>query len=153
MFDRIREMVGTEDDTKSYEIDPQDVISAFERSLERKGVAVNQDKSDVMDEFVEIVNRYDNIGSELQQAQENIGDGNGFSLLDQLDNDQFDRWQKNHEHTIEEIDSLNEDIIELLNKIDVDESQLNESGPFSEVTEFSQRVSDAYPVFSYMSNT
>ncbi|WP_436932463.1 hypothetical protein [Halosimplex halobium] len=153
MFDRIREMVGTEDNTKSYEINPQEVISAFERFLEREGVAVNQEKSDVMDEFVEIVNRYDNIGSELQQAQENIGDENGISLLDQMDNDQFDRWQKNHEHTIEEVESLNEDIIELLNKIDVDESRLDESGPFSEVTEFIQRVSDAHLVFSDTSNT
>jgi len=153
MFDRIREMVGTEDSTKGYEINPQEVITAFERFLEREGVTVNQNRPDVMDEFAEIVYRYDNIGSELQQARENIGDGNGISVLDQMDNDQFDRWQKNHEHTIEEIESLNEDVIELLNKVDVDKSRLDESGRFSEVAEFIQRVNDAYLVFSDTSDT
>lgn len=153
MFDRIREMVATEDSTKGYEINPQEVITAFERFLEREGVTVNQNRPDVMDEFAEIVYRYDNIGSELQHARENIGDENGISLLDQMDNDQFDRWQKNHEQTIEEIESLNEDVIELLNKVDVDESRLDESGRFSEVTAFIQRVNDAYLVFSDTSDT
>ena len=153
MFDRIREMVGTEDSTTGYEINPQEVITAFERFLEREGVTVDQNRSDVLDEFAGIVNRYDEIGSELQRARENIGDGNGISLLDQMDNDQFDRWQKNHEHTIEEVESLNEDVIELLHKVDIDESQLDEPGRFSEVAEFIERVSDAYLVFSDTSNT
>ena len=153
MFDRIREMVGTEDSTTGYEINPQEVITAFERFLEREGVTVNQNRSDVIDEFAEIVERYDDIGSELQQARENIGDGNGISLLDQIDNDQFDRWQKNHEHTIKEVESLNEDVIELLHKVDIDESRLDEAGRFSEVAEFIERVNNAYLVFSDSSNT
>ena len=153
MFDRIRETVSTEDSTKDFEINPQEVITEFERLLERDGVTVNGNKSDVTDEFAEIVNRYDSIESELQQAWENIGDGNVISLLDQFDNDQFDQWQKNHEHTIEVIESVNKNIIELMKEVDIDESLPDESGRFAEMANFLEQVNDAYQVFTYTSDT
>lgn len=157
MFDRLREMFGIKDTSSSYEINPQEVLTEFERLLEMDVVTVNQNETDVINDFGEIVERYDNIEAELQRARENIGDGDGISLLDLLDNDQFSRWQEDHKHTVEEIKSLNEDATELLNEINIDESRLdesriNESDQFSELAVFFEQLNNAYRVFTYTSN-
>ena len=142
MIDWLRDLVGTEDD-ETEEIAPGETIDAFERFLESEDVTVKQDNADLVDQFADIVGRYDDIRPEIRRAREEIGDGDSLSLYDVVRNEEFDSWQEDNQSTLAEIESLNEDFRRLLEDIDLNESEIDTSGPISEVNRFYKQVHDA----------
>ena len=143
MFDQIRDRLGITAET-DYSVDRAETVSAFESLLDMEGVSVD-DAPAAVDEFEEIVTRYDEISADVTDAMNELTEDGGVPLLYIVDDDtELDRWQRENPDLVAEIKSVAEHMDDLLERLEVDDQSVDEGeSPYAEVNGFYRNVREA----------
>jgi len=144
MLDRIRDWVDSADG-ETYEVDREATVAAFESLLDDERVTVDGDLAAVVEQFDEIVARYDEISDDVTDAMDELtDDGEMPGIYFAKDNTELDRWQRENPELVAEIESLYDRLGELTERLDVDESSTDEVGPTGDADEFYQTLQSVH---------
>lgn len=154
MLDRFRETLGIEDEEKVEEkankigeFNLERIISDFEEFLQMEGVDIATTEAELVSEFEQAVEIFEEIQPDLSHVQEHIANGEYISIIDNVTNDEFDQWVTNNGHVIDSLEKLkgkNKDVFDNINH--VDESIEYDDFP-DELDDYISKLTHLYAIF------